>query len=43
MHLAKDLVMVVDNIKMSHTAKEPNQMKYNKMHYFFLYRRLTAY
>lgn len=35
MHLAKDLVVVVDNIKMSHTAKEPNQMKYNKMHYFF--------
>lgn len=43
MHLAKDLVVVVDNIEMSHTAKEPNQMKYNKMHYFFLYRRLTAY
>lgn len=37
MHLAKDLVVVVDNIKMSHTAKEPNQMKYNKTHYFFFF------
>lgn len=43
MHLAKDLVVVVDYIKMSHTAKEPNQVKHNKPHFFFLYRRLTAY
>lgn len=42
MHLAKVLVVAVDYIKMSHTAKEQNQMKYNKTH-FFLYRRLTAY
>lgn len=34
MHLAKDLVVVVDYIKMSHTAKEPNQMKHNKTHFF---------
>lgn len=35
MHLAKDLVVVVDYIKMSHTAKEPNQMKHNKTPLFF--------
>lgn len=35
MHLAKDLVVVVDYyIKMSHTAKEPNQMKHNKPQFF---------
>lgn len=42
MHLAKDVLVVVYYIKMSHTAKEQNQMKHNKTH-FFLYRRLTAY
>lgn len=34
MHLAKDLVVVVVYIKMSHTAKEPNKMKHNKPHFF---------
>lgn len=35
MHLAKVLVVAVDYIKMSHTAKERNQMKYNKTLFFF--------
>lgn len=35
MHLAKVLVVAVDYIKMSHTAKEQNQMKYNKTLFFF--------
>lgn len=36
MHLAKDLVVVVDYIKMTHTAKELNQMKHNKPQFFFV-------
>lgn len=35
MHLAKDLAVVVDYIKMSHTAKKPNQMKHNNPLFFF--------
>lgn len=34
MHLAKDVLVVVYYIKMSHTAKEQNQMKHNKPHFF---------
>lgn len=41
MHLAKDVVVVVYYIKMTHTAKEQNQMKHNKTLFFF-YRRLTV-
>lgn len=37
MHLAKVLVVAVDYIKMSHTAKEQNQMKYNKTLFFFFF------
>lgn len=37
MHLAKVLVVAVDYIKMSHTAKERNQMKYNKTLFFFFF------
>lgn len=36
MHLAKDVVVVVYYIKMTHTAKEQNQMKHNKTLFFFL-------
>lgn len=36
MHLAKDLAVVVDYIKMSHTAKKPNQMKHNNPLFFFV-------
>lgn len=46
MHLAKDLVVVVDYIKMSHTAKEANQMKHNKTQSFFVqkaYIELVSY
>lgn len=35
MHLAKDVVVVVYYIKMTHTAKEQNQMKHNKTLFFF--------
>lgn len=34
MHLAKDVLVIVYYIKMSHTAKEQNQMKHNKTHFF---------
>lgn len=34
MHLAKDVVVVVYYIKMTHTAKEQNQMKHNKTLFF---------
>lgn len=35
MHLAKDVLVVVYYIKMSHTAKKQNQMKHNKTHFFY--------
>lgn len=34
MHLAKKVLVAVYYIKMSHTAKEQNQMKHNKTHFF---------
>lgn len=34
MHLAKYVLVVVYYIKMSRTAKEQNQMKHNKTHFF---------
>lgn len=34
MHLAKYVLVVVYYIKMSLTAKEQNQMKHNKTHFF---------